>query len=304
MDVAHRIRSSWPILLAACLHLTWGGRALADPMYTAIDLGTGSLAYGADSSGNGTVTGSNGLTYTFNPVQNDLPAQWIGISQGVPIVSPAPVWGPDTYGNPDFAYSYSTLQVMNSQGLAVGIDVAGVSGHWDGETAFLTQRQPDGSWGAPTPIWSGTMILDGEAGSAGILGLSSSGQVLGWGPQNPIIPYSNSLYLFDTKTHTLTNLFNLVDAMKWTDSPNLPAGQSPNWLLGNISGAQLDDQGRILVEASHGPWGPTHNVLLIPEGLSPDAVPAPEPATWAIFAILLRGWMACRGFPRARGDRK
>jgi hypothetical protein len=263
-------------------------------MYTAIDLGMGSPTFGVDSSGNGTVTGSNGLTYTFNPVQNHLPAQWSGTSQGVPIVAPAPIWGPDTYGNPNFAYSNSTLNFMNSQGLAVGIDVSGVSGHWNQSTAFLTQRQLDGSWGAPTPLWSGSMIFDGGAGThdIGILGISSSGQVLGWGPEYPGPPSSSSLYLYDTQTHTLTNVSNLVDAMKWTNSPQLPFDQSPNWYVGSYL-SQLDDQGRILIqEVGQGFSVPAHQLLLIPDGLSPAPVPAPEPAAWAIFAALIGGWLA------------
>jgi len=74
-----------------------GATALADPTYTIINLGTGSPTYGVDSSGNGTVTGSNGLTYTFNPVQNYLPAQWSNTTQGVPIVDPAPIGAPGSY---------------------------------------------------------------------------------------------------------------------------------------------------------------------------------------------------------------
>ena len=88
MDARNRARSGRLILFAACLHLLIGAAALADPIYTVIDLGTSTVT-GVDSSGNGTVTGSNGLTYTFNPVQNYLPAQWTNTTQGVPIVVPA-----------------------------------------------------------------------------------------------------------------------------------------------------------------------------------------------------------------------
>jgi hypothetical protein len=292
MDVAYGIRSSWPILLAACLHLLWGGRALADPMYNAIDLGTGSSTFGVDPTGNGTVTGSNGLTYTFNPVQNHLPAQWEDTSQGVPIVAPPPTQDPMTYGNPKFAFSNSILHFMNNQGLAAGIDAYGVSGHLANSQAFITQLRSDGSWGPATPLWSGLNDFAPGPSGIGIIGISPSGLVLGWGVQNPSAPWSTALYLYDSRTHTLTSMTSLVDSMNWTNAP-FPAGQLTNWSLANML-SQLDNQGRILVQATEGLSGPVHDLLLIPQGLAPDPVPAPEPATWAVFAILLGGWMARR----------
>src|SRR5271157_1236615 len=120
MDVRNRARSGRLILFAACLHLLMGATALADPIYTIIDLGT-NPTYGVDSSGNGTITGSNGLTYTFNPVQNYLPAQWNNTTQGVPIVFPAPIGmgaamsPPGVVSNsPNYAFSYSYLNYISS----------------------------------------------------------------------------------------------------------------------------------------------------------------------------------------------
>src|SRR5262245_51776819 len=112
MDVRICTRTGGLMLLAACFNVSLGALALADPVYTIADLGSaspndstvGSLSFGTDSTGQGTVTGSNGLTYTFNPAQNFLPAQWIGTSQGVPAMNPPPVWNQDTYGNPNFAF--------------------------------------------------------------------------------------------------------------------------------------------------------------------------------------------------------
>jgi hypothetical protein len=302
MDVAYRIRSSWPILLAACLHLSWCGRSLADPMYTAIDLGSGSPTFGVDSIGNGTVTGANGLTYPFNPVQNSLPAQWQGSSQNVPNVVAPPVNGPDTYGNPAFAYSHSTLWGINSQGLAAGIDDWGVAGHIDNKEAFAIQQQPNGSWGTPVPLWAGLPDFGGANG-VGILGISANGQILGSGynmgqpPGYDAFPTGYGLFLYDAKSHSFTNLSNLIDS---TMSP-----AKTNWYL-NMPLGQIDNEGRILLsqDVNEGfSSGPGHTLLLIPQGLSPDAVPAPEPATWAVFAILLGGWMARRRL-RSRADRK
>lgn len=299
MDVAYRIRSTWPILLAACLPLSWGGRALADPLYTAIDLGTGSPTYGVDPTGNGTVTGSNGLTYIFNPVQNALPAQWQGTSHDVPNIVAPPVGSPDTYGNPAFAYSHSTLWGINDQGLAAGIDDWGVAGHIDNKEAFAIQRQADGSWGTPIPLWSGLADF-GAASGVGILGISANGRILGYGYNMGQLsgydawPTGSGLFVYDSKSHSFTNLSNLIDS---TMSP-----AKVNWYLNTPSG-QIDDQGRILIPGfvSEGfSSGSGHTLLLIPQGLSPDPVPAPEPATWAIFAVLLGGGMARRNRARAR----
>jgi len=265
-----------------------GATALADPIYTAIDLGTGSPTYGVDSSGNGTITGSNGLTYTFNPVQNYLPAQWNNTTQGVPIVQPARFPSPYDYGNPNNDFSYSNLTYMNSQGLAAGINQYGVAGHQANGEAFLTQQQANGSWGAPIPLWSGAQSFFGAGAiMVGILGVSPNGQVLGYGVENPAEP-SRILYLYDTKTQALTNLTSLINSMTWTNSTQLPMGQSPNWSLSPMSISQFDNQGRILVQAFQGWFGgggetTPHSLLLIPEGVSADPVAVPEPANWAVF---------------------
>ncbi len=292
MDVRNRARSRRPILLATGLTLMMGAQALADPMYTAIDLGTGAPTYGVDASGNGTIIGSNGQTYTFNPVQSVIGAYASDTTQGVPIVQPAPVNDPMTYGNPNYAFSYSTLYAMNIQGLAVGINQYGVSGHLENSEAFLTQLMPNGSWGPPTPLWSGANgFAEGYPTAIGIWGISPSGQVLGYGDTNPMMsPDANAMYLYDSKTQTLTNLNSLVNSMTWTNA-TLPYGQSSNW---NLNGylAQLDNNGRILVQAYQGYGGTPHELLLIPDGVSVDPLAVPEPATWVVFATLIGGWMA------------
>jgi hypothetical protein len=295
MDVTNRAHSSRLIGLVAALHLVIGAQALADPDYTAIDLGPVTSTYGLESSGNGTITGTNGLTYTFNPVQNDLPAQWQNTTQGVPILGAAPSWSPPGFANPNNIYSYSYLNfsVMNSQGLAAGISQYGVYGYLGYSEAFLTQQQPNDSWGAPISIWPGAQTYGGTLPTnIGIWGISPNGQVLGYGPSNPDGPSANILYLYDSKTQTLTNLTSLINSIKWTNSTNLPVGQYPTWIFGNAT-AQLDSDGRILVQANQGSLtGPEHNLLLIPAGVSADPLAVPEPASWAMFATLIGGWMA------------
>ncbi len=76
-----------------------------------------------------------------------------------------------------------------------------------------------------------------------------------WAPRRQTGP---QLYLYDTKTHSLTNLTRLVDAQQ---------GYYPT---------------------------PRH-LLLIPDNL-PDQIPAPEPAAWATFALLIGGFVAHRRF--------
>jgi hypothetical protein len=294
MEVGNGRGSFRRLWLAAGLYLAMGAPAVADPLYSAIDLGTGNLTYGVDSSRNGTVTGSTGLTYTFDPVQNSLPAKWTNTTQGVPIVEPAPVGSPDTYGNPNFAFSNSTLSFMNSQGRAAGINLYGVDGHMGSAEAFLTQQQSNGSWGAPIPLWAGASNFAGSGNfNVGIMGVSPTGQVLGFGASNPNGLSYNVLYLYDTKTQSLTNLTSLVNSLNWTTAAQLPMGQNSNWILSSVV-SQLDNQGRILVQATEGLSGPAHNLLLIPEGLSSGPVATPEPSTWAVFATMIGGWMIRR----------
>jgi hypothetical protein len=241
------------------------------------------------SSGNSTVTGSNGLTYIFNPVSNDLPTQWSNNTQGVPNVVAPPIGNEDTNGNPNYAYSHSSLVAMNSQGLAVGLDDWGVAGHIANSEAFAVQQQANGSWGTPIPLWSGVADFSSPV-PPGILGISPNGQILGYGytmgqvPSYDALPTGYGLFFYDSKTQSFTNLTTLIDS---TMSPS-----NANWFLNGPLG-QIDNQGRILLTsgAYEGYSGPLHNLLLIPEGVSSNPVAAPEPATWAIFATLIGGWM-------------
>ena len=201
MDVRHRVRAIGLILLLANLHLL-GPRAQADPAYAVIDLGTAAPTFGTNSSGQGIVTGSNGLSYNFDASQVALPSQGSNTSQGIPNVVAAPVGNGDTYGNPAYAYSNSTLVAENSQGLAAGFDVWGVSGHISNTQAFAVQQQANGSWGTPVSLWAGTGDF-GHAFGVGILGISTNGQVLGYGynlgqmPLYDAIPNGYGLFLYD-----------------------------------------------------------------------------------------------------------
>jgi hypothetical protein len=244
--------------------------------FCVIDLGTGSPTYGTDSSGDGTVTGTNGSTYAFNPVRDYLRAQWSNLSHDIPIVQPAPIYETAaTHNNPMYAYSHSSLLQMNENGLAVGIDLYGVDGHTGNTIAFLTQLQANGTWGTPIALWSGRATHGGGAiPTLSILGISSNGQVLGYGVDNPALDDQiNYLYYYDIKSQMKINI---------------------NTVIGSMGGghAQLDDDGRVLVQAYHGYQEDPHNLLLVPNGVSADPLAVPEPATWAVFATMIVGAMA------------
>ena len=126
-----------------------------------------------------------------------------------------PVGSPGTDGNPAYAYSNSTLAVINSQGLAAGFDVWGVAFHSSNIEAFAVQQQANGSWGAPIAPWSGAI---NSASDAGILGITPNGQVLGYGYNMGMTPFfggspsAYGLYLYDSKSHSFTNLSSLIDS--------------------------------------------------------------------------------------------
>ncbi len=304
MDVWNKIRPFGRILWVALTLLTVTcARVQADPMYSIVDLGAGPVTYGQDSSGESTITGANGGTYLFNPAQNYLPAQWSSTNQGVPTPVPAPINSPDTYGNPSFAYTTSTLVTMNSQGLAAGLDNYGVAGHLANTEAFVTQQQPNGSWGTPIPLWSGEPGFGLGGGDVGIQGISRTGQVLGlgynMGGSSPGLygePSGYGMFVYDSKSNSFTSISNLIASIK------SPSGQ--NWFLNDPVG-QIDNQGRILIVQNvyeNGYGGQTNSLLLVPNGVSAapivDEIPAPEPTTWTIFAMLIGGWVACKRLRR------
>jgi hypothetical protein len=177
------------------------------------------------------------------------------------------------------AYSYSYIINMNNSGLAVGVNRYGVESHRGGTIAFLTQIQANGSWGTPIYLWSGSPSQPSSYGSpptVHISGISSNGQVLGYGVESALYDYPSSpsiLFYYDIKYHSLINISKLFNSMTW-------------------GGAQLDDDGRVLVQAAKGITGDPHTLLLVPDGVSVDPPPVPEPATWAVFATLIVGAMA------------
>lgn len=133
----------------------------------------------------------------------------------------------------------------------------------------------------------------------GIDGISPNGQALGIGYDNsryissggwyPPVP---NLYYRDIDKDDSVNISSLIDSTKWTTSAQATDGRSPYWHLSVYSMNQLDNDGRVLVQATQGDSGSPHTLLLVPDGVSVDPPPVPEPATWAVFATLIVGAMA------------
>ena len=128
------------------------------------------------------------------------------------------------------------------------------------------------------------------------MGVSPQGQVLGFGGVKNQWNYDPTLYLYDSKTQSLTNLTTLISSMTLTRTPPLPPGGSPYWYVNIVYRPQLDNQGRILVLA-YPPGLPEpgyspDTLLLIPQGVAADPIPVPEPSTWALFATLIGGLIA------------
>ena len=218
---------------------------------------------------------SNGQTaysFSFTPAM-PLTSSQVSATD-FPIAVSAPVQSPLTYGNPLNAYSMVVSPLVNAKGTAVAIDSAGVFGHFGSETAYSVQRNADGSWGHPSVIWYGTQV-QGEGPNIGgvtIAGINSQNQVVG--TMSVLASYPlNYAVMYDINTHTLTNLSTLPALAGYLNA--LPVA--------------IDDNGRILVEASPVAGGPEQALLLTPAGVSSDplAVPAPEPGSFAVMALAI-----------------
>jgi hypothetical protein len=282
--------SGWVSRLSAAVALIaaapLAARADALPSYSVTDLGVGTATLSTGTDGQGVVIAPDGraayaFPRTFNAVANPQ-----AILQALPPLTNAPVWDPMTYGNPKYAYSYFTTSgaFLNKNGLFVGTDIVGVSGHIASAGSYVdsSQRQADGTFGPLATLWSSPNNLYSGGQIAQALDLNNRNQVLGItaaAGSTPIYGYNyylHSFLLFDPKTGTTS-----LDAL------------APGWHID--SAIALDDQGRILITADQGAQDPkTHSLLLTPADAAPDPVPVPEPTSLATLLIGL-GYAALRG---------
>jgi hypothetical protein len=286
--------------------------AIADPAsgYTVTNLGAGPITlttsngstvpvnfegsfYGYYGGSFTTATGgapvvsvSNGqASYSFSFTPDTL-APYQGNFNSFPLPVAAPTNDGFTYGNPANAYSNVTgWLLMNSQGRVATVDTSGVSGHWVAGTAFTVQENANGSFGGPTTIWSGgEQILPVNSGVS-IIGINNLNQVLG--TTNNI--YGNNpaaAVVYDSATHTLTNLTNVFD--------------STGKLYQNSVPYAIDDQGRILLRAIEWPTGAQDTLLLTPVGQPVLEAPVPEPGSIAVMLLAMAAFAAQRAAERSR----
>jgi hypothetical protein len=304
------------VLIAFLMLGSGATAALADPIggYTVTNLGSGPITlttgngstvsadfsrgfYGYYGGSNTTITGgapvvsvSNGqAAYSFTFTPDTLVATNQGNTGAFPLAVAAPIYDGFTYGNPANAFSFVIgTSLMNSQGLVAAVDTAGVYGHYAGGTAYTVQENANGSWGAPTTLWSGSSQVNfGVPGGTGVnvVGINNLNQILGT-TSNIYGNNPAAAVVYDTATHTLTSLTNLTDAAGNLYQNNVPYA--------------IDDQGRILLKGTEFPTGAQDTLLLTPIGQPVDEVPVPEPGSVAVTVLAMAAFAAQRVRERRR----
>src|SRR5262249_5233843 len=152
------------------------------------------------------------------------------IVNALPPFTNAPTWASMTYGNPNFAYSYTRGPAfLNQNGLFVSTDVFGVAGHAQasGSHVYAVWRNTDGSLST-----AGTLVGSSESDYSG----GQVAQVLDLNNKNQVLGVTSGSFFGDRK-------FLLVDtvALTVTDLQTLVPDWHIEW------GPRLDDQGRLLV---------------------------------------------------------
>lgn len=270
--------------LAAILCLL-GTAAVAGPLpvYRALDLGIGEGQITTDAAGNRVALGPVGGTEYAFP-QSSVAFDAAATGNALPKLTNAPVWSPMTYGNPINAYSFYSEDSfhMNRNGVLVGTNVVGVSGHIASASTnvFAATRQPDGSFGSITPLWNSPNNASTGGPMAWPIGINVKDQVLGTSAN-----FGNydrpTFQLFDLRTGTQTDVEQLL----------------PGWTVRRAMG--IDDQGRILIAAdSQASKFQEHTFLLTPDGVSAQTITVPEPSALALLALGLAG--VARGRRRVR----
>jgi len=285
-----RGRLRFHLIILSAMLAVGAPSAEAEPItvegYTITDLGPvyPQVASAGIWTGSGTVTASNGQTYAFPQTPTPLPNPGQGILAAFPLFAPAPVNDPNTFGNPGNAFSNATVLALNSGGIAVAVDSYGVSGHQYNNEVYYVQHNADGSWGQPVGVWAGTTQFQGIGTGWGfqVAGLSNANEVL----INNFSSASqaNTALLFNINTHTLTDLFGLLNSAK------VP--------FNNFVPLEIDDDGRILLGAqpTASNFDPIHTLLLTPEGVSSEPLESavPEPDTLAVVVMAIAGFAAHR----------
>jgi len=266
--------------------------AQADPItpsYTITDLGAGPAEF-PTSAGIALVSSQFGQTfYPFQQTSDTVLSPGQAVLTNFPLLNAPPAGDSNTYGNPANAFSYLQFAIMNSNGIAAAIDVAGVYGHQFNGTAYYAERNADGTWSNPVGLWGGNQQFDGFGGAltVSLLGINKLNQVLG--SMGNGSSYSTDAALYNINSHTLINLSSYLAA----------TGK-----YFNVQPIAIDDQGRIVVQANStaNNSDPEHTLLLTPDGVSsePLEMPVPEPGTLAVTLLAIAGFAAHRLRERRR----
>ena len=208
-----RGRNCFHLVGATLLLAAATSAAHADPIisdgYTITDLGPGTPTFSTDSNGNGIVVAPNGqVSYSFPQTPDTVLTPGQGIMANFPQFPTHP--GNGDYGDPAFDFNRITSCLyMNSNGLVVATDQAGVSGHLYTGSALVIQHNSDGSWGLPTTVFSSNAPLqDGFGNGNGftVVGLSKSNEVLIYAP------YPNSpsqLLAYNANTNSTADIIKV-----------------------------------------------------------------------------------------------
>ncbi len=180
---------------------------------------------------------------------------------------------------------------MQSSGIVVAVDNLGIGDLTYTQAAYYVQHHADGSWGEPVTILQayGQAAAGNVQEALAIVGISSTNQAL----INNLVgdpEHSPTALLYNLNTQSTTDLGSLLQSAGYWEP----------------KGLAIDADGRILLAAvkpGYGSgFGPT-NLLLTPDGLSPDPieVPVPEPGTLAVMLVAIGGFVTHRLRERRRG---
>jgi hypothetical protein len=278
-------------LLASLLATVLASPAHADPLtipgYTVTDLGAGTPTFSTDAAGNGILTTASGQVYAWQPTNNTVLTQAQILAGHFPFGPNPYASSPDTYGNPAFAYQTVVSAIENSNGIVAATTASGVSGHYGYVGVAPVLVGSSGIWSLIPGVegWSSNEQFVGQpSGVPGLLvGLNNLNEMLGNVGVDPEHDSLTDPVVYKVGSNTLTDLATLLSA-------------NPQNTFGGFQALSLDADGRILLSAGTiGPQTPQYvELLLTPTGLSADPleVPAPEPGTLAIAALVIAGVVA------------